>query len=78
MDSKSDGIGQRFIAANYRVRLFLSVDLSGSTAFKNSKHGEDRERGATPKWVTVFEQFYTGFPVMFRDNFQKKTRVMPS
>lgn len=58
----------RFTCANYRVRLFLSVDLSGSTAFKNSEAGEERER-ASPKWVTTFETFYRDFPAKFRTNY---------
>ncbi|MFY0682856.1 MAG: hypothetical protein JXR13_19995 [Thalassovita sp.] len=62
----------RFEAAEYRVRLFLSVDLSGSTAFKNSKDGEARQTGATPYWVTVFQQFYSDFPSMFANEFQQQ------
>ncbi len=54
--------------AEYRVRLFLSVDLSGSTAFKNSSNGE-KIHGATPKWVTVFQHFYSDFPNRFRTNY---------
>lgn len=61
----------RFKAAEYRVRLFLSVDLSGSTAFKNSKEGEAREAGATPNWVTVFQKFYFDFPSFFASEFQQ-------
>lgn len=55
----------RYSAAQFRVRLFLSVDLSGSTAFKNSHDGEVREH-ASPKWVTTFETFYRDFPAKFR------------
>lgn len=61
----------RFEAAEYRVRLFLSVDLSGSTAFKNSKEGEARKAGATPSWVTVFQKFYSDFPSLFASEFQQ-------
>lgn len=60
----------RFEAAEYRVRLFLSVDLSGSTAFKNSKEGKARQAGAAPIWVTVFQKFYTDFPSLFSAEFQ--------
>lgn len=63
----------RFEPADYRVRLFLSVDLSGSTAFKNSKAGENRSRGSAPSWVTVFQQFYADFPALFETEFQKQT-----
>lgn len=38
------------------IRLFLSVDLVGSTAFKQE---------ADTKWVGVFKEFYTGFPQFF-------------
>lgn len=62
----------RFEAADYRVRLFLSVDLSGSTAFKNSKDGEALKAGATPNWVTVFQKFYTDFPSFFAAEFQQQ------
>lgn len=65
--------GSRFEAAAYRVRLFLSVDLSGSTAFKNSKIGEDRQEMASPKWVTVFQRFYTGFPSSYQTIYQRQT-----
>lgn len=73
MGSSADISGQRFQPAEYRVRLFLSVDLSGSTAFKNSDSGEARHDGAAPKWVTVFQQFYTDFPAFFRTEYQQQT-----
>jgi len=69
-----DNVDERVEPANYRVRLFLSVDLSGSTAFKNSKSGESRQGASAPKWVTVFQQFYTDFPALFGAEFQKETR----
>lgn len=56
---------EKYTAADFRIRLFLSVDLSGSTAFKNSHDGQSRER-ASPKWVTTFETFYRDFPAQFR------------
>lgn len=65
----------RFEAAEYRVRLFLSVDLSGSTAFKNSKDGEARKSGATPNWVTIFQQFYSDFPSLYAAEFRKQTNA---
>ncbi|MEM9717172.1 MAG: hypothetical protein AAF826_11710, partial [Pseudomonadota bacterium] len=61
----------RFQAAEYRVRLFLSIDLSGSTAFKNSKEGQDRSEGATPYWVGVFQNFYSDFPSLFASHFER-------
>lgn len=51
----------RYRSADYRVRLLLSVDLSGSTDFKSSSDGEQREH-ANPKWVRAFEAFYRDFP----------------
>ena len=59
---------ERFTCAQFRVRLFLSVDLSGSTAFKNSQDGEARDQ-ASPKWVTAFDAFYRGFPAKFRSSY---------
>ena len=47
------------------VRLFLSVDLVGSTAFKNSFEA-DVHKGAGPRpWVNVFEHFYKRFTSVF-------------
>lgn len=63
-------IDQNFEPACYRVRLFLSADLSGSTEFKNSKHGENYQEGISPKWVSVFQHFYTDFPVRYATNYQ--------
>jgi hypothetical protein len=74
--SDTEGRDDRYEPADYRVRIFLSVDLSGSTAYKNSKTGEERSDGPTPKWVTVFQQFYTDFPAQFRTNFaQQKSHI---
>lgn len=39
----------------YRVRLFLSVDLTGSTAFKHKNHNP-------LEWIKVFQRFYKTFP----------------
>lgn len=70
MDLPTEILTKRFKPAEYRVRLFLSVDLSGSTAFKNSDSGENRHNGAAPKWVTVFQHFYTDFPAFFGTEYQ--------
>ena len=72
MASQAKVIQGRYEPADYRVRVFLSVDLSGSTAYKNSKVGEDRSDGPTPRWVTVFQKFYTDFPAQFRTNYTKQ------
>jgi hypothetical protein len=42
----------------------LSVDLVGSTAFKNSPRSESESR-LGPAWANVFVQFYNGFPLLF-------------
>lgn len=48
------------------VRLFLSVDLVGSTAFKNRREDETkRTERRGPPWADVFSSFYNGFPKMF-------------
>ncbi len=46
----------------YRVRLFLSVDLTGSTAFKN-KQKNPRD------WLPHFEDFYSNFKDSFTAKF---------
>lgn len=43
-------------APEYRIRLFLSVDLVGSTAYK-SKAGN-----TNLKWIKAFQKFYGEFP----------------
>lgn len=46
----------------YRIRLFLSVDLVGSTAFK-AKHANERADGAPyAKWLHITKSFYREFP----------------
>ncbi len=42
---------------DYRVRLFLSVDLTGSTAFKSKENSF--------VWLKAFQLFYGEFPAMF-------------
>ncbi|WP_170392165.1 hypothetical protein [Ruegeria arenilitoris] len=46
---------------DYRVRLFLSVDLTGSTDFK-SKNNSFR-------WLKAFQLFYDQFPNLYSENF---------
>jgi hypothetical protein len=70
VSTESGKLEQKYEAADYRVRIFLSVDLSGSTAFKNSKSGENRDTKAAPKWLAVFQHFYTDFPARFQTNYQ--------
>ncbi len=48
----------------YRVRLFLAVDLVGSTAFKN--------RNSNPfKWQKTFQKFYDEFPGLLTTKFDE-------
>lgn len=47
---------------SYRVRLFLSVDLTGSTAYKQ-KSGDNLE------WIKVFQLFYGTFPKILSDQY---------
>lgn len=48
---------------NYRLRLFLSVDLVGSTSFK-SKSGN-----SNLKWIKAFQKFYGEFPAQLAKNY---------
>ena len=53
---------------SYRIRIFLSVDLVGSTEFKNL--AETREqRGIIPRWAVQIKRFYQTFPDLFHENF---------
>ncbi len=65
-------VDKRFLMADYRVRIFLSVDLSGSTAFKNSDKGNEIT-GPSPRWVTVFQNFYKEFPSRYRYNYKEQS-----
>lgn len=47
----------------YRVRLFLSVDLTGSTAFKHKQNNP-------LKWVKVFQKFYGSFPKILSKQYE--------
>lgn len=47
------------------VRLFLSVDLVGSTAFKNSSEADTGKGQGPLPWTNVFKEFYQSFPRMF-------------
>lgn len=51
----------------YRVRLFLTVDLVGSTAYK-AKYINRQERTLEPhpEWVSRFRKFYQQFPENLR------------
>jgi hypothetical protein len=47
---------------SYRLRLFLSVDLVGSTAFKAITRKTESASEPYPEWVTKFRHFYREFP----------------
>ena len=51
----------------YRVRLFLSVDLVGSTQLKNKSK-------SNKEWVKIFQNFYEKFP----DTLKKQYENIPS
>ena len=56
---------------SYRLRLFLSVDLVGSTAFKASTGQLANSTEPYPEWVTKFRHFYREFPVILASRFQR-------
>ena len=54
-----------YIPPAYRVRLFLSVDLVGSTAYKS--RSDDRNLS----WLKAFQKFYSEFPALFTAEFTR-------
>ena len=62
------------ICPSYRLRLFMSVDLVGSTEFKT---GEGKDRGNTtdphPRWVQETKRFYVSFPKFLQSHFRDKS-----
>lgn len=58
-------------APEYRIRLFLSVDLVGSTAFK-SKDGN-----TNLQWIKAFQKFYGEFPSQFTKNYKSVCEKIP-
>jgi hypothetical protein len=59
------------VKPEYRVRLFLSVDLTGSTAFK-SKNGTTNF-----EWLKAFQKFYGEFPARFTDSYKNICTKIP-
>lgn len=57
----------------YRLRLFLSVDLVGSTAFK-ARFGDSRENANDPNpvWVAQIRHFYRDFPLILANKYEKQ------
>lgn len=58
-------------APEYRIRLFLSVDLVGSTAYK-SKAGR-----TNLKWIKAFQKFYGEFPSQLSKNYTQLCAETP-
>ena len=56
---------------DYRVRLFLSVDLTGSTAFKSKPNHSSFE------WLKAFQHFYGGFPPLFNRKYEDACNCIP-
>lgn len=56
---------------DYRVRLFLSVDLAGSTAYKNVTEAESANPLA---WVEAFQDFYRRFPKTFEESYRSLSK----
>lgn len=56
----------------YRLRLFLSVDLVGSTAFKARHNGPNAKLASpNPAWVGQIRHFYRDFPDKLNRAFEK-------
>ncbi len=56
-------------APQYRVRLFLSVDLTGSTSFKS--------KNESFVWLKAFQEFYSEFPRRFSENYERTCKDIP-
>jgi hypothetical protein len=63
------------IPPKYRVRLFLSVDLAGSTAFKAGAGKRTLEDQTYPVWVNLTNQFYRRFPASVAAAFRELRHV---
>ncbi len=62
----------------YRVRLFLAVDLVGSTAFKAVEENQSLDEiKARPKWVSVFDEFYSLFPLNVKREYESNLGPLP-
>lgn len=55
----------------YRLRLFLSVDLVGSTAYKAGKGKDLVLRSARQRWVDETRHFYREFPRILQRDFDR-------
>lgn len=60
------------LCPEYRVRLYMSVDLIGSTAFKAAEQGRKvAENGLSSVWSTETRNFYRRFPELLHKEFDK-------
>lgn len=61
----------------YRIRLFLSVDLVGSTAYKAGDGGDMDEavQSPFPIWVDRIGHFYREFPKQLSREFERRAEV---
>ncbi|QCI96527.1 hypothetical protein [Agrobacterium larrymoorei] len=59
------------VPPEYRIRLFLSVDLVGSTAYKS------KEGSTNLKWIKAFQKFYGEFPYQFKRNYKQLCSSIP-
>lgn len=58
------------------MRLFMSVDLMGSTAFKAMEKYSSPENGSRhPAWVSVFRTFYEEFPSILKKSYERACRT---
>jgi hypothetical protein len=57
----------------YRSRIFLSVDLVGSTAFKGGIGDTKVDYSAHPLWVEEIRKFYQEFPATVRKRYSQLT-----
>ena len=57
---------------DYRLRLFLSADLAGSTAYKAGP-GSARPQGEPqPAWVSKLRELYRGFPAIVAHEYERR------
>lgn len=59
---------QKNSCPEYRIRLYLSADLVGSTAYKGAV--DNNSDTLHPQWVNSFKLFYKLFPEMVQSAFQ--------
>ena len=68
MPSPEESTVRQKAAADYTMRLFMSVDVSGSTAFKFSSSIADRNADVTTSklgWFSIIKKFYETFHTTF-------------